>query len=628
MDPVAEIKARLDIAEYIGRTVNLQRAGRNLRGLCPFHSEKTPSFYVTPDRGTWRCYGTCGEGGDIFTFVQKRTGQDFRGALIELAEAAGVQLDPAGAQQRSRRDHLAAIVSATVDYYQRQLASPDGEAARAYIEESRGIRKGTVEAFRLGWAPDEWRALRDYLLARGYTDADAVAAGVLVESESGSAPYDRFRGRVIIPISDERGVFVGLGGRGIHGEEPKYLNSPQTELFDKGKTLFGLNLASETARATGTIVVVEGYMDVIGPWQAGFPNTVATMGTSLTEDHAALLRRFARRVVLAMDPDAAGQAAAERAGSLFALTNDPAELGRAARSASQLSAASDVELRVAAMPPGEDPDVVAREHPEQWESAIANAKPYVEFLVQRALPNTRPDSPVEVRRLLAQVGPILNGVSSPIERARYVGWVARHLGVREEEVQRVLGPQQRGLGARPARRWDNAPLTGASVAQQTSHEDVLLAVILRYPSLHGAVSNLPVDLFTDVRNRAIFRRWLADDTSGAASESDPTVLEREAYLHQIRLPVFDTEDAHKAANQNIQAILDDRRDQRFASLIADMEELERDRGVKEVADITYEAWRTGRLSDETDEEARAVMESLALGQSRHRRENPGMRMRG
>lgn len=627
MDPVAEIKARLDIAEYVGRTVNLQRAGRNLRGLCPFHAEKTPSFYVTPDRGTWRCFGTCGEGGDIFTFVQKQTGQDFRGALIELAEAAGVQLDPAGAQQRSRRDHLAAIMSAAVDFYQRNLASPEGEAARAYFHESRGIHDDTIAAFRLGWAPDEWRSLRDYLLGRGYTDVDAVAAGLLVEGENGNAPYDRFRGRVIIPISDERGIFVGLGGRGLHNEQPKYLNSPQTELFDKGKTLFGLNLAAEPARASGTIVVVEGYMDVIGPWQAGFPNVVATMGTSLTEDHAALLRRFARRVVLAMDPDAAGQAAAERAGTLFAVTNNPSELGRAARNASQLSEASDVELRVAAMPPGKDPDDVAREQPEQWESSITNAKPYVEFLVERALPNTRPDSPVEVRRLLAQVTPILNGVRSPIERARYVGAVARHLGIREEDVQRALAPQQRGYGSRPARRWDSATLSDASVARQTSHEDVLLGVILRYPSLRGAVSNLPADLFTDARNRAIFRRWLADDSSAAAPEADPTIAERETYLREIRLPVFNSEDAQKAANQNIQAILDDRRDQRFASLISDMEELERDRGATEVAEITYEAWRTGRLTDETDEKARAVMESLALGQSRHRHESPRPRVR-
>src|SRR5690606_8027819 len=152
-----------------------------LRGLCPFHAEKTPSFYVTPDRGTWRCFGTCGEGGDIFTFVQKQTGQDFRGALIDLADAARAPRDPAGAQQRSRRDHLAAIMSAAVDFYQRNLASAEGEAARAYLHESRGIVDKTVAAFRVGWAPDEWRALRDYLLGRGYTDADAVAAGVLVE---------------------------------------------------------------------------------------------------------------------------------------------------------------------------------------------------------------------------------------------------------------------------------------------------------------------------------------------------------------------------------------------------------------------------------------------------------------
>ncbi|MGH2611365.1 MAG: DNA primase, partial [Tepidiformaceae bacterium] len=283
LDVVAEIKSKIDPIDFIGRFTRLQKSGRNFKALCPFHTEKTPSFYVFPDRGTWRCFGSCGEGGDIFSFVQKRENLEFRGALRQLAAEAGVELSAESSQRRSRTEKLAAVVSAAVDFYQQRLRDEGGAQARAYLLEKRGLKPEAIESFRLGWAPDEWRLLRDYLAGRGYEEADMVASGMLVEPDGGGPPYDRFRGRIIIPITDERGIFVGIGGRGLHGEEPKYLNSPQTELFDKGRTLFGLELAAKAIREAGVAVVVEGYMDVIGPWQAGFQNVVATMGTSLTE---------------------------------------------------------------------------------------------------------------------------------------------------------------------------------------------------------------------------------------------------------------------------------------------------------------------------------------------------------
>jgi DNA primase len=224
-DVVGEIKAKIDTVEFIGRFTRLEKSGRNFKALCPFHTEKTPSFYVFPDRGTWRCFGSCGEGGDIFSFVQKRENLDFPRALRHLASEAGVTLSAESSQRRSRAEKLAAVVSAGVDFYQRCLREPGGEEARTYLYEKRGLKPGAVEAFRLGWAPNEWRVLRDHLSSRGYDEADMVAAGLLVEPEGGAAPYDRFRGRVIIPITDERGIFVGMGGRGLQGEEPKYLNS-------------------------------------------------------------------------------------------------------------------------------------------------------------------------------------------------------------------------------------------------------------------------------------------------------------------------------------------------------------------------------------------------------------------
>jgi DNA primase len=611
MDVVDEVKSRLDPVEYIGRVVNLQRAGRNFRGLCPFHNERTPSFYVFPDRGTWRCFGACGEGGDIFTFVQKREGLQFRDALRELADLAGVQLSREATQKRSRREHLAAIMSAAVEYYQRCFREAGGQAAQDYVYQKRGITEAAVSAFRIGWAPDEWRSLHDYLLGRGYSEADAVAAGLLIEPESGGQPYDRFRGRIIIPIADERGVFVAMGGRALGDEEPKYLNSPQTELFDKGRTLFGLDLAGDAARESGSVVVVEGYMDVIGPWQAGFRNVVATMGTSLTEHHAKLLRRYTSRIVLAMDPDSAGMAAAERAGEL--LLGSPEQMGRAARHANAVSLGAGVELRVAQMPAGKDPDEVAREDPKAWTRTIEQARPFPEFLLMRLMGDGRPESPLEARRMVDRMRPILEAVTDPVERAMYVQRVARHLDIPETAIMdRIRRPMQRAPRPRDI---------AAEARRTPSPEDMLLALILRHPSLRLKVRGLPADLFSSGINRELFLRWVADEDLAMEGEDDPAAGHIQ-WLRGLRLPPYSDEEARKAAGQTIHAILKERLLQRQAALSEDVASLERELGANRVAELSEMAWRGALIPDDADRVAHMVIEDLELGLSLHRREEP------
>ncbi len=397
MDTVEEIKRRIDVGEYIGRTVDLKRSGRNLRGLCPFHSEKTPSFYVFPDRGTWRCFGQCGEGGDLFSFAQKKLGLEFRDTLVELAREAGVVLTPVNPERRSRQERLTAALEGAIRFYQERLADPTGSEAREYIQNKRGLSDHTVGRFGLGWAPPEWRELREHLSARGFSDQDLMDAGLTVVSDNGGEPYDRFRGRVTFPIYDERGAPIGIGGRALGDEQPKYLNSPQTELFDKGRTLYGLNWAGDAAREAGEVVVVEGYMDVIGPHQAGFTNVVATMGTSLTETHARLLKRYATRVVLAMDPDGAGAAAAERAGSIVLGISSSGDAAESARAADAIAGGAQIDLRVAVLPGSMDPDDLARERPDLWKSTIAGSMPFPEFLIERLLGGQRPDSGLEAR---------------------------------------------------------------------------------------------------------------------------------------------------------------------------------------------------------------------------------------
>lgn len=608
MDVVEEIKGKVDLVEYIERVVPLQKAGRNFRGLCPFHTEKTPSFYVFPDRGNWRCFGSCGEGGDLFSFVQKRENLDFREALRELAREAGVQLTAESSQRRSRVEKLSAIMSAAVDYYQRQFESEAGIEARQYIFERRGLTPASAAAWRIGWAPDDWRGLRNYLSGRGYDDGEVVAAGLLVESESGGQPYDRFRGRIIIPIADERGQPVAMGGRGLHGEEPKYLNSPQTDLFDKGRTLYGLNLALASIRETGTAVVVEGYMDVIGPWQAGFANVVATMGTSLTEHHVATLRRHARRVVLAMDPDAAGFAAAERAGGLILGLDSPEAAARSARQADELASAHQLDLRVAPLPPGRDPDEVARDDPQGWAHAIEQAMPYAEFLLRRLMGPQPPESPIEARRIVDRLRPVLLAVRDPVERALYVQRVARHLGIAEAAVferLRVNGNGRRRLQAEEP----EAP----------AEEEHLLTFLLRYPELRLHFRSIPDLLFTRAIDRETFRRWAAGEEFEGLPPGDP-VADHVRALAARRLPPLTPAEAALAVRAKIQRITRERLILHQVTVNESLAETEREVGAARLATLAVEAWKGVLPPPEVRHLAEAAIEDLELGLSIHRRE--------
>jgi len=611
VDAVAEIKGRIDPVEYIGRFVKLQKAGRNVRGLCPFHNEKTGSFYVFVDSGIWRCFGSCGEGGDVFSFVQKRENVDFRESLRILAEETGVELSARAAEQRSRSERLSGILSAAVDFYQQQLAGEGGAEARRYLAEARGLSEETIAEFRLGWAPDEWRLLRDYLLGRGYSDEDTLAAGVLHESDSGGAPYDRFRGRVIIPIADHRGQFVGLGGRILGEGEPKYLNSPQTELFDKGRTLYALDVAGPQARETGTIVVVEGYLDVIGPWQAGFRNLVATMGTSLTEQHAARLTRFASRVVLAMDPDSAGMAAAERAGSLLLDLGSPEAMGASQRSAEAITANVELDLRVAPLPVGKDPDDLAREDPGAWRTAIENATPFARFLLERLIAGSRVDSPLEASRIVDRLRPVLLAVRNPVERSAHIQTVARRLGIAERAIADRLRIENRRQMAIPESRL--AP-------DRLSAEEALLSTLLHNPVLRGDLRSLPIDLLPHALDREIVQRWLHDEIDGIPDDEDDPVAARLRSLRDRREPLLSPAEARQRASDLIKHIVRERLIQRQSAVTEELAEAERELGAGRVQEVAHHAWLGAIPSEDTIELAEMAIEELELGLSIHRQE--------
>jgi DNA primase len=352
---VAEIKSKLSVLEVVGETVQLKRAGTAYKGLCPFHTEKTPSFIVNPDRETWRCFG-CGEGGDIFTFVMRRDGLDFREALERLAEKAGVELSERTAREDRERKRLRDALESAIAWYREVLLQANlAEHARAYLDE-RGLAVETLERFTIGYAPNTWDALVKRLVGKGYTNAELIGAGLASQSNRGGV-IDKFRGRIIIPIRDASGRAVGLGGRIMPGADgPKYLNSPATRLFDKSRTLYGIDLAKTAIRKAGLTVIVEGYTDVMAAHQAGFANVVASLGTALTHGQVELATRYADAVALAYDVDLAGEAATQR-GLLEELGPDQAVS----------------KVRVVRIPAGKDPDELIRTDPEAWRTVVAEA---------------------------------------------------------------------------------------------------------------------------------------------------------------------------------------------------------------------------------------------------------------
>ena len=339
-----ELRNRLSIAEVIQRRVRLQKRGREFMGLCPFHNEKTPSFTVSEEKGFFHCFG-CGAHGDVVGFVMRAEGLSFPEAVERLADQAGLQVPKATPEERQRAERqatLLGVMEAAAVWFEQQLAGAGGRQAGAYLD-SRGLAEATIARFRLGWAPDSRNALRSALLEQGFPEALALEAGLVIRPESGGDSYDRFRGRVMFPIADRRGRVIAFGGRILDDGQPKYLNSPETPLFHKGRVLYGLAQALKAARDAGEVVVAEGYMDVIALAQAGITQAVAPLGTALTEEQMAELWRLAPEPILCFDGDAAGQRAAARAADRALALLKPGH-----------------SFRFALLPAGEDPDSLVR----------------------------------------------------------------------------------------------------------------------------------------------------------------------------------------------------------------------------------------------------------------------------
>ncbi len=461
---IEEIKQRLDLVEYIGRTVELKRAGRTYKACCPFHLEKTPSFVVFPHTNTWHCFGSCGVGGDLFSFVQKREGLSFGETLALLARDAGVEIAEESDTQRAvraERDKLYALCEAAALQFQAWLRDlPAAQGCRDYVAR-RAIAPETIQRFGLGYAPDSWDALLAVLTERGYTAQDMALVGLVRERDNGGF-YDALRDRLIFPIRDVRGRVIGFGGRALHAEQmPKYINSPQTPLFDKGRTLYGLDLAKDSIRNAERAVLVEGYMDVIAAHQANFTNVVASLGTALTGEQLRLLNRYSPNLVLALDADDAGQKAAERGLEAVLNLQREARQARWERARQGRERASDVEgdIRVLVMPAGYDPDDLIRESPAQWERLIGEAQPVMDYLIGKRLGGVEITDPVQKARVAAELLPFIAEIDSTLVRDHYLQRLARLLRTDERTLaQEMVALQgQRRAAPRPAPPRDSAP---------------------------------------------------------------------------------------------------------------------------------------------------------------------------
>ncbi len=494
MSTFDEIKSKIDIVDLVSEAgVKLRHAGKNYTGFCPFHdNKKTPAFVVWPETGTWRCFGQCNEGGDIFKFVMKREGIDFKEAMQKLALRAGVEIKEytrETPEQKEAYANLRKLLEDAVIYYRSQLFN--NKPILAYLKEKRGLSDSTIETFGLGYAPAGYEHFRNHFLAKGYSEQDLIDAGMLSvrESESQASSlrsFDRFRNRIMIPIRDEQGRMAGFGARIVHPDDiPKFLNSPETPLFSKGRLLYGLDRARKPIRIADQAVIVEGYLDVIALHQAGYENVVSPMGTALTEDQLRLLKKYTRRIVLALDPDVAGQKAVLRGlDAARSAMDKEGELVFDARGLLRNESRLQADLRVAAIPNDLDPDEIVARDKEEWKRLIESAKPIVTHVMDSLAAGQNLNDPKVKNQIAAQVLPLIDDIGNPLERETYRQALARMLKVNESALAGAPSrPQALRRKPRGEESSQKVEVVVAAVNPRIKIESYCLGVLLKKPEL-------------------------------------------------------------------------------------------------------------------------------------------------
>jgi DNA primase len=507
-ESVEEVRARADIVEVVGEVVPLKRSGKDFKGKCPFHDDRTPSFYVVPAKGFYTCFG-CGESGDVFTFLMKRQGLEFVDAVKQLGARYGVDVREVRGT-RPEEDPYRPLYEANAfarDFFKRMLwEEPQGEPARAYLEK-REIPRETAERFELGFAPDGWHALREAAATHEMDDEVLIEVGLLIRNERRTDPYDRFRNRLVFPIEGVGGQVVGFGGRVIAAKgSPKYVNSPESPIYHKGETLYGLNWARNEIRRRESALVVEGYMDVVALGAVGIDNVVATLGTAMTEEHARLIKRYTTRVYLLFDSDQAGLKATFRAGDAL-LTEG-------------------LQPSVVTLPPGEDPDsIVRREGSAAMAAYLDQAVDVLDRKIQILEERGYFESIEKRRTAVDRLLPTLRAAADPTLRDLYVSRVASRTGVRPETLEQELvkGPER--PASRPPTR---APRPrGPRVPRMGAERQLLLVLVKNRDWIEAAAEQVGPDDFVDAGYRAVFELLIREpELRHVSAEIDSTTARR------------------------------------------------------------------------------------------------------
>lgn len=463
MTDIELIKSKIDIIDFISEYVKLKKGGRNFKANCPFHSEKTPSFYVSPERQAWHCFGACNMGGDVISFLEKWENIEFYEALKILSERVGVTLSgyvPTDATRQ--KEKLYEINHLSSEFFHYLLVSHRlGERARDYLKK-RGIKDEIVKTFGLGYAPNSWDSLFKFLIKKRYSPADLVEAGLTVKSTQGSY-YDRFRGRLIFTLKDHRGNTIGFSGRKLEGDEKeaKYINTPETHVYIKGNTLYGLDVTRESIKKEGFVIVVEGEFDLLSSFQAGVANVVAIKGSALTDGQVGLLKRFTENLVLSLDSDFAGNEAARRG--------------------IEIAENANLVVKVVKLSFGKDPAECIEKDPSLWKKAVKSALPIYDFIIGNSFGKYQEEGAVSKRKIASEVVPFLARIQNPIIYSHYVRDLSQKLAVTEESVNLAI------------RQFQKKQETGIVLApehetqpREAILEEHLLSLIIQSKDIHDS----------------------------------------------------------------------------------------------------------------------------------------------
>jgi DNA primase len=511
-DKISEIKHAADIVDIVSEAVLLKKAGKNFIGLCPFHTEKTPSFTVSPDKQIFYCFG-CGSGGNVFSFLMKQEGLSFPETARRLAKRYGIDLpikplSPNQKKKISEREGLFDINRRAMNFFHQTLCRKTaGQAARSYLGH-RGISQKTIDDFKLGYAPDGWDRLLNYFSSQRVSPSLMEKSGLILPRKNKNGYYDRFRNRIMFPIMDANMLVIGFGGRVLDDSLPKYLNSPETPVYNKGRSLYGIQQAKEKCRATGTVFIVEGYLDLLALYQHGIENSVATLGTALTSDHVRLLTRYAGRMVLVYDSDEAGIRSAQRCIGTF--WKEHVDFRR-----QDVFSEEKADTHILVLPAGHDPDSYVFEHgPEAFLKAASKSPGIITFLMNRAVDKHGLSTEGKIR-IISELQQSLAAINDRVAQALYIKQLAERIGIAETAILERI----RDIAADKSRRISpdlttNAPLSGSKVRDEKESvsefkgpesiftgsrvERQIIAMMIQFPEILPDVNNYKIlELFND-----------------------------------------------------------------------------------------------------------------------------------